>query len=136
MSEENVEIVRRLFEATARRDGATVAAFYDKDIEYDVSRAALGSFTAEGVYHGFDGLQQVLREWDEAWDDIEYEPKEMVDAGERVASTVQIRGRGRESGIEFDGQATAVFTFRAGKVIRVAWFSSRDEALEAAGLSE
>ena len=45
--------------------------------------------------------------------------------------------RGRESGIEIAGLGRGgVWTIRAGKVERVRFFNTRDEALEAAGLSE
>jgi ketosteroid isomerase-like protein len=41
MSQENVEIVRRLYEAVAGGDSETVLALYDPDIEVDASRTPL-----------------------------------------------------------------------------------------------
>jgi ketosteroid isomerase-like protein len=37
MSQENVELVRRVYDAAARRDAATVLALYDPEVELDNS---------------------------------------------------------------------------------------------------
>jgi ketosteroid isomerase-like protein len=131
MSEENVEIVRRVYEAAARRDPATVLALYDPEVELDPSRLqAVGLSSIGGVYHGHDGLRSFFREWHEAWEGIEYDYDELIDAGERVISVVTRHG----SGSEVDWPLALVWTIRKGKVIRVVWFPTRDEALEAAGM--
>ena len=44
--------------------------------------------------------------------------------------------RGQASGAQVDLDLWVVGSFRAGKVARDEWFATRDEALEAAGLSE
>ena len=135
MSEENVEIVRRVYEAAARRDPATVLALYDPEVELDPSRLqAVGLF--DRVYHGHDGLRSFFREWHEAWEGIEYDYDELIDAGERVISVVTRHGRGRASGAEVEWPLALVWTIRKGKVIRVVWFPTRADALEAAGLRE
>jgi ketosteroid isomerase-like protein len=135
MSQENVEIVRRVYEAAARRDPATVLALYDPEVELDPSRLqAVALF--ERVYHGHDGLRRFFREWHEAWEGIEYDYDELIDAGERVISVVTRHGRGRASGAEVEWPLALVWTIHKGKVIRLVWFPSRAQALEAAGLRE
>ena len=135
MSEENVEIVRRVYEAAARRDPATVLALYDPEVELDPSRLqTVGLF--DRVYHGHDGLRSFFREWHEAWEGIEYDYDELIDAGERVISVVTRHGRGRASGAEVEWPLALVWTIRKGKVIRVVWFPTRADALEAAGVRE
>ena len=65
--------------------------------------------------------------------------KSLVDAanaGKDVLALVTVRGRGRTSGIEVETTMTGVWTIRDGKILRVVWFGSHDEALEAVGLSE
>jgi ketosteroid isomerase-like protein len=57
VSTENVEIVRQVFDAVARRDTAAVLALYDRDIEVDVSQSKLGEMLVQPTYHGYDGLQ-------------------------------------------------------------------------------
>jgi ketosteroid isomerase-like protein len=133
MPENNVDVVRRIFEAGSRRDGEAVLALYDEAIVWDVSRVDGADFEG-GVFHGHDGLRRWHREWYSAWADIENDLEELIDAGENVVSVTTQRGRGKASGIDVEVKQWAVWTVRAGKVIRVAWFTSRDEALDAAGL--
>jgi ketosteroid isomerase-like protein len=138
MSQENVEIVRRLYDASARRDTATVLSFYDSEVEVDnthgPARALMGS---RRVYRGHDGLRTMFREWYEAWEEVEGSLEELIDAGERVISVQTYRGRGRASGAEVEWTDLAgVWTLRAGRIVRVAWFPTREEALEAAELAQ
>ena len=71
------------------------------------------------------------------WESFEDNVQELIDAGEQVISVVTSRGRGRASGVEVEWAGNAgVWTIRDRKIIRVAWFASREEALEAIGLSE
>jgi ketosteroid isomerase-like protein len=131
MSAHNVELVRRLFDAIARRDTANVLSFYDPDVEWDASRAAPGEAFIVGTYRGHDGLRRYFREWYEAWANIEYAVEELIDADEQVISVVTNRGRGRASGAAVDWMQYAVWTFREGKIVRVEWFPARAEALAA-----
>jgi hypothetical protein len=138
MSEENVEIVRRVYDAAARRDTATVLALYDPEIEWDfLTGPGEGLFGQGGFYRGHEGLRRWFREWSDALDHIAYEAEELIAAGDdRVISEAYMRGRGRASGIEVGATLYAVWTIREGKVVRVVWFPSREDALEAAGLRE
>jgi ketosteroid isomerase-like protein len=136
MSEENVEIVRRIYEAQDRRDAATVLALYDPEIEADYSRVAYGD-PAQEVCRGIDDLRALYRDWYEVWEDYRDELEELIDAGEQVVSVATGRGRGRASGAEVElKHQLGVWTLRDGKVVRVVWFPTRADALEAAGLSE
>ena len=136
MSRENVEIVRRVYEASARRDSAAVLALYDPDVMIDVTHGAVGEVAGRTIHHGHEGLRTFFRAWYEAWDSVEPDLKDLLQAGERVVSIEITRGRGRASGIEVELQQYGVWTIRDGKIVRVVWFTTRDDALEAAGLSE
>jgi ketosteroid isomerase-like protein len=136
MTEENVEVVRRVYEAAARRDSAAVLALYDSEVELDGSRLGVVGLAGEGggIYRGHEGLRRFFREWHEAWEQIEYDYDELIDAGsDQVISVVTRHGRGRSSGAEVELPVALVWTVREGRVTRVVWFRSRDEALEAAG---
>jgi ketosteroid isomerase-like protein len=135
MSRENVEVVRLVYEAVARRDTASVLALYDADIEIDSSRVP-ESELASGLIRGHEGLRQLFRDWSEAWESFEDDCEELIDAGEQVISVITRRGRGRASGAETTAPRVGVWTIREGKVIRVVWFPIREDALEAVGLSE
>jgi ketosteroid isomerase-like protein len=137
MSEENLEIVRRVYDAVARDDAASVLAAYDSEVEWDTSRAALGDLMGRRVYRGHEGLRVFFREYREAWEKIEDACKELIDAGDdRVISVVNVRARGRASGVEVElKQQAGVWTIRDGKIVRVVWFGTRADALQAAGLT-
>jgi ketosteroid isomerase-like protein len=137
MSEENVEIVRRVYEAAARRDSEAILTLYDAEVEIDVSRTHRALM--QGVYTGtgHEGLRKWFREWHEAWENVEYDVEELIDGADDVIGVVTVRGRGRGSGADVGlTRHAGLWTIREGKVVRVVWFQSRDDALEAAGLSE
>jgi ketosteroid isomerase-like protein len=135
MSKENVEIVRQVYEAAASRDAATIFTLYDPEVELDNTRLQMPE-GGRGVYRGHEGLRRFFREWHEAWGSIEYDYDELIDAGEQVISVVTRHARGRASGAEVEMPLALIFTLRQGKVVRVVWFRTREEALEAAGLTE
>jgi ketosteroid isomerase-like protein len=64
------------------------------------------------------------------------EIEESRDWGDRALVVTSHRARGRASGVPISQQTTQVMTLRDGKIVRQDFFPSRDEALEAAGLSE
>jgi ketosteroid isomerase-like protein len=137
MSQENVEIVRRIYAAATRRDAAAVFALYDPEVELDASRIGVSNRpSGADAYHGHDGLRDFFREWHEAWGEVEYDYEELIDAGEQVIAVVTRHARGRASGIEVVRPFTLLWTLRDGRVVRVVWFLTREEAFEAAGLPE
>ena len=139
MSEENVEIVRRLYEAVARRDAATVLSLYDPNVEWDGSRHPWASVMGESdaLVYGHEGIQRFSRRYYEMWEDLDDDLEEVIDAGKAVISISTIRARGRQSGVAVEWKHQAgLWSIREGKIVRVVWFPTREEALEAAGLSE
>jgi ketosteroid isomerase-like protein len=135
MSRENVEIVRRALEAETPRDSATALALYDDALVWDVSRLNGADF-GEGVFHGHDGFRGWLRGWYAAWESTRNDVEDLIDADECVVSVMTQRGRGRTSGVQVDLRQYAAWTLRGGKIARVVWFPTREEALEAVGLRE
>src|ERR1044072_9876569 len=102
MSQENVEIVRRVYEAAARGDTETVLELYDPDVEWDSYRSPVGTLMGRGLYHGHDGLRAFFREYYDAWERLEDSGEELIDAGDRVVSAGITRSRGRASGLEVE----------------------------------
>ena len=135
MSQEKVEVVRRVFEAGARRDSPTALALYDRELVWDVSRLEGVDFEG-GIFHGHDGLRRWFRGWFAAWESVRNDLDELIDAGDSVISVTTQRSRGQTSGIEVELKQYAVWTVQGGKVTRVVWFQTRREALEAVGLRE
>ena len=138
MSEENVEVVRLAYDYVATgQDAATVLAIYDPEIEWDISQAPARHLLGEPhVFRGHDGLKKFFRAWYEAWEVVKPDLEELIDAGDQVIAIETTRGRGRASGLSVELPHVSVWTLREGKIIRVAWFGTREAALEAAGLSE
>jgi ketosteroid isomerase-like protein len=135
MSRENVEIVRRIWDAADRRDTQTVFSLYDSEVELDVSGFPIVATNAN-LYRGYEGLRRLFGEWREIWSDADSNLLELIDAGDRVISVYNYRGRGRASGVAVEEEFATVWTIRNDKAVRVEWFMGRAEALEAAGLRE
>jgi ketosteroid isomerase-like protein len=70
-----------------------------------------------------------------AWENLEDQVLELVDAGDHVISAVQMHARGRRSGLDVSFDSWGVWTARDGKVARVQWFATREEALTSIGRS-
>ncbi len=137
MSRENVEAVRRIYAAVSERDTAMVFDTYDPEVEWDFSRSPFVTLFERRVYRGHGGIRDLAHERrEEAWEDIVDHLDELIDAGEHVVGVVTSRGRGRASGAEVQRTHASVWTIRNGKVVRVVWFPTREEAVKAAGLSE
>jgi ketosteroid isomerase-like protein len=134
MSEENVKIVRDAAVAFDRGDLDAWAQYWADDIDY---RAAEGALDDQGPIHGKDALRAYVQDWQDTFDDFASEPVELIDAGEdHVIAVIRISGHAKLSGVETDLTYAALYTFRDGKVARGREYWTRDEALEAAGLSE
>ena len=131
MSEENVEVVRAAVDAYNRGDRDAALKDAAPDFEMDLSRAL-------GPQHGIYGLEQIQgfwREFDESWGSIQIDPHEFIEIGEHVVVPWTMRTVGRD-GIEVEARVTWTFTIRDGAVQRITMYQEREEALEAAGLSE
>ena len=111
-----------------------MAELWDPEIELDASEAPV--LDISGVYRGTEAVRQWWREWFAAWETLQFE-YELVDAGDRVVMLLDLRMRGRSTGIEVPfGKHAWVSTFRDGLMVHQKLYMSQSEALEAAGLSE
>jgi ketosteroid isomerase-like protein len=62
MSHENVEVVRSIYDAVARRDSLTPFEFCAEDIVWDLSNSRRTAMGIESVYHGHEGVRQFWRD--------------------------------------------------------------------------
>lgn len=134
MSEENVAIVHELLDAFRLRDHEREFALLATNIVWDSSRSKIPGFA--GIYYGHREVRSFWRGWLEAWEEIEFDVTETMDAGSCVVVGFQQRNKGHSSGIWTD-QALwwGVYETADGKVVRVTQYFDRDEALAAAGLA-
>jgi len=132
MSQQNVEIVRRCYDAYVRGNLESALAAFDPEIEiYDHDLP-----DATESYRGLDGLLRWQDDWAASWDSWRWEPEEFIDAGDRVVAVLGVHAKGRGSGVELERLDGAVWTLRDGKCIRLDYYGSKAEALEAVGLRE
>ena len=130
MSHENVEIVRRSYEAFMRGDPETALSAYSPDTEWDDTR-----FRPEGKIHrGRDELAELVRTWVGTWRDYSFKLERIVDAGDRVVLIYEEQGTGKGSGLEITTQVGSVITVEGGEITRTVVYSDPGDALEAAGL--
>jgi ketosteroid isomerase-like protein len=139
MSEENVELVRRLLEMFAKREHEAVFAFYAPDIEWDATNnVQLGIADLSEVFRGHNGVRTYWRRWLQAWKDLEFEVQDILDGGNEIVALIRNQRQwGRHSGIATELPPFGlVFTVCGGKVVRWRSFSDQESALKAAGLSK
>ena len=146
MSQENVEVVRRVVEAMGRaqarrgRDGSSPGQ--DAVAAFDLLRAdhELVPYMTrvEGTtFHGEEGYRQWLKQLDDAWESWETRPEKLTDiGGDRVLVAYRFTARSRLLGVPLDEQLAWIMTVRGGKLARTEAYPSVQEALKAVGLEE
>jgi ketosteroid isomerase-like protein len=133
MSQENVEIVRRGFEAFAQGGPEAMVDFWDPAIELWLPS---GLIQASGTYRGHAAVLDWMREWAEAWEEIHYTAEEFTEAGDMVLVGVLYDGRGKGSGVRIEGRFWYLFKLRDGKLLSWRLYPERAQALKAVGLAD
>jgi hypothetical protein len=90
----------------------------------------------EAVFRGHDGYLTLWRYWLDAFEDIRWDPEEILDLGEKALVTTLQSGHGSGSGVSVSEPVFQLFTFKRGLVLRQEDFLDRSKALETAGLPE
>ena len=130
MSQENVEVVRKIYSDITRPDYEAGAEHLAAGVEWDTrARGSDGS-----IVYGVDSVAKVSREWLDAWEDVSFELREIREAGDQIAAWIVQHGRGRGSGIAGELVWFASFGFSDAKVISYREYESWPEALKAVGL--
>ena len=132
MSQENVEIVRAVFEAWNAGDMDALRELYDPDV---IVRAAEG-WPEPGPFVGREAVIRQGEQLRETWDSVTIEPiGDFIDVGDRVAVRHIWRtiGQGPQ---DLNPEFTVVYTIRQGKILGFDYFYDHPEALEILGLSE
>jgi hypothetical protein len=139
MSDENVEVVKRVVEAVNRRDIDAYLACCTDDVQLITPTAAVG-----GTYDGPDGIRRFFADVADAGPDFRLTVERLQAVGaDRVLVFTRLTVSGRTSGIPAGWEAGNdyrelgnVYDLVDGKIARTRVFFDREEALEAAGLSE
>jgi ketosteroid isomerase-like protein len=134
MSQENVEVVRKLYEFFARRDVAAAFPDYaDPNIELRVP--PLYPDTPE-VFRGLDGIEDWIAMIDEVWAEWRFEPERYIDAGSTVVVLARLVAEGVTSGIHLEREVAHLWALDNSRATSIQVYLNRAEALEAAGLRE
>jgi ketosteroid isomerase-like protein len=131
MSREDVDNVRRGFEALGRDGVEALLDFIDPEFETTTSPELS---VEPSTYRGHEGLRRYFDSFYEVMEEIRFEPEEFIDAGERVVVPMRLVARGRGTGIEAEQRLAMVWTLREGKAVRLDTYATKAEALAAAGL--
>ena len=136
MSQENVEVARRLYQAFNDGRGYDVVPdLWHKDAE--LQPALIGGGVLEGtVYRGHKGIREFLAMQAETWASLIIEPVDIRDVGTHLLVETRIQAVGRASGVELTNVTWNVWDIREGKIASGRVFLSKHEALEAVGLEE
>ena len=130
MSQQNVEIVRGLFEQAQDDMGVWFQAA-DPDIAI-YPRPAEPDAASE--YHGLEAMMEYLINWFSQWDEYESEPLEILDAGRHVLVIAREHGFVKRTGLRLEENFAHSFVLRKGKVIEWRMYDSQAEARAAVGL--
>lgn len=136
MSKENVEALRQGLQLWVQSDySADVfgTEFFDPQLEWDISANPLPDWPNTGS--GRDRFQRHLASYVSGWKEYRAEVQELIDAGEEVVAVVRETVAVGDSDSILERDLHLVFTIRDGVVVRVRVYSTKDQALEAAGLS-
>jgi ketosteroid isomerase-like protein len=132
MSRENVELVRRGFEALNRNDLDAFLSRLAEDAEFEEDPA----FPEARVFRGREDIAAYIKAFQQQMLDHRFEIEEVRDLGDRVLALVHETARGASSGIDVAQHPAFLFQFRAGQIVYGRAYLDRREALKAVGLAE
>ena len=134
MSQENLEVVKRVVESVNERDVDRYLSCCTDDIQVRTPWAEVG-----GVYEGPDGIRRYFTDLGDTSPDFHLTIERLEPVGlDRVLGLLRVTASGRASGIPAASETPTalIYDLVDGKIRRIRIFLDRDEALEVAGLSE
>ena len=126
MSQENVEVVRELFEALNALDVDVAVHHTTTEAQLDLRQRVFNP----GTYEGHDGVRTFFSEISEIWERFDVEVEDIRDAGNSVVAIYEMTGVGRTSGVEVRMRSATVYDFRGGKVASMRMYREPSEALK------
>ena len=131
MSQENVEVVRRIYISLNDGDWETAFRLTDPEVEVTFQRGPNA-----GTHRGRDSIRAVLMDQREAFDAWIIEVERVVHQGDQVVAVIKSHLRPRGADAEFETRNGHIWTIRDGVAVSLRGFPNPEDALEAAGLSE
>jgi ketosteroid isomerase-like protein len=135
MSQENVEIVRKMLLASSDGDPLAALPTFDPASEWDMSGVA--AWPEKEVYRGLEEIRVFLEAWADSWAEWHFDVEEVRPASDgRVYAAIHEWGVGAGSGAGVDQYRYSVLSMRRGRIVRLQMFSDRSDALRTAGLKD
>lgn len=129
MSQANVELVRKLYEAFMRGDIATVVQGAAADVHWEVT-GRNKDHPLFGTRRGHAGMQDFFTRLNELQEAVSFTPKEFHAAGDKVFVLGHYAWKFRKSGHAVDSNWCHVFTVRDGTVTRFVEFTDTAQLAE------
>jgi ketosteroid isomerase-like protein len=129
MSPQNVEVVRAIYRAFARRDRDALVRHLDPSIRVHGRPVHPDA----SVYEGREGFLRFSETDWEAFEEVAYEPQDFLANGPYVVVPIKQSGRGKSSALGIEEHIVNVWKLRRGKCVELRIFSTIEEALEATG---
>lgn len=115
MSDQNIEVVKGLYEAFARGDVPAVLAGFDENIEWNEAPG----MPYGGQYHGPEAVaENVFGPITNDFDGFSVEPEKVLADGELVVVLLTYRGTAKETGKELRMPAAHTWIVRDGKIAK------------------
>lgn len=131
MSQANVELVRKAFEAYNVGGIGALLPFLASDVVWYPAP----EWPEDPLYEGHQGSRKLDALWVENFDDYGWEAHEIRDLHEVVLALAEVRGRAKASGAPFrQQQAIVASDFRDGTIGQIRFFVTWQQAREAVGL--
>ena len=131
MSQENIDVIRRGFEAWNAGDSDGLREVFDPGI---IWRGPEG-WPEPGPYAGREAVMRQVDQLRETWDSDSFELiSDPIDVGDRVA--VRLIWHGAGHGPESNMELTGLYTVRKGRCVAIELFWDHAEALEILGVTE
>jgi len=89
-----------------------------------------------GTRRGADEFNRAIASVFSTWDDVHFDTERVVDNGDQVIALGSLHGHLHASGMVVSAEHGQIWTFRDGRVLRMQWFNTHRETVEAAGSAE
>jgi uncharacterized protein len=127
--EERIELVRRGIQAYNAADFGAMLVLVDPDVVIESSVELMNA----GTFRGQDGLARWIGAWNDAWEDFQSSPEEIVPVGEsHVVARIIGSGRGRGSGVEVSREVGYAYDVSDGRCVYMTIRPTFEEALAVA----
>jgi ketosteroid isomerase-like protein len=134
MSREQIDAIKRGFEAWNRRDLEVALSGMHPDVEWRIPDAGLD---VEDSYRGPEGVRAFWELFWDAWEQVSLDAEQFFEVDQdRLLVFVRFRGKGRESGAEIERPVAHIYEFAEGKIVGFDFYWGREEALGAVGLEQ